>query len=181
MSESHGNGADTGVISLADRMYPGGPIEGPGDGRQRELIESGVAKPAASLLADQRSSPRGPEQRAEPAFDPAKLQGYEGVDPAITQDLGRIGISQRQATELRPIYERAVKDDMQRFARQLNEGSEQLSRELNPEDLATAKALIADPQMTPAALRPWLEEWGSHPDLVRMLVRWARAIRNGRY
>jgi hypothetical protein len=161
-------------------MYPGGPIEGPGDGRQRELIEAGRAKPAVSLLADERSSPQGNEQRAEPPFDPAKLPGYEGVDPTITQDLGRIGISERQAAELRPIYERAVQDDLQRYASSLEQNVERLQRELDPQDVRMVRELINDERLTPAPMREWLRVWGNHPEIATMLSRWAAAIRDGR-
>ena len=181
MSETRGNGADNSTITLADRLYPGGPIDGPGDGRQRELINEGVAKPAVSLFADERAAPRGNEQRAEPAFDPATVQGYEGVDPAILQDLGRTGISQRQATQLRPIYERAVQDDLQRYARSLEPNVERLQRELDPQDVQTVTELINNPELTSPTMKAWVLRWSGHEELTHMLVRWARAIRTGRY
>jgi hypothetical protein len=181
VSGEHGNGAAP--PSAAERMYgPDGPISGgPSDSRTRELIESGIAKPAVSLFGDQRTPARPSPHANEPAFDPAKLPGYEGVDPAITQDLGRIGISERQATELRPIYERAVKDDMQRYASSLEQNVGRLQRELPAEDLRTVSELINDPQMTPPEMAEWLRTWGNHEGIATMLTRWARAIRNGRY
>jgi hypothetical protein len=155
----------------------------------RALQQSGVAKPAVSLFGDERSSARGPNPgdpgsssgRNEPAFDPAKLQGYEGVDPAILRDLTRIGVSQRQGTELRPIYERAVKDDLQRYARSLEANADRLARELPAEGVEAARAMIHDDSMTPPELRPWLLQWSAHPALARLLVNWASAASRGRY
>jgi hypothetical protein len=188
MSETRGNGADTNVISLADRMYPGGPWrDGPNlgpEGRAREVIKNGIAKSAVSLFADERSSPRAPnlgESRNEPAFDPATLPGYEGVDPAITQDLGRIGINERQATELRPIYERAVQDDMQRYASSLEQNVGRLQRELDPRDVQTVSELVNDERLTPPEMATWLRTWGNHEGVARMLTAWVRALRTGRY
>jgi hypothetical protein len=180
MSENHGGNGAAPPPSLAERMYPNGPISGgPSDPRTREIIDSGIAKPARSLFADERT-PARPEQN-EPGFDPAKLPGYEGVDPAILQDLGRTGISQRQGTELRPIYERAVKDDIQRYARSLEQNFDRLQRELPAEDVRMVRELINDQRLTPPEMATWLRTWSNHEGLAHMLTAWVRAIRNGRY
>jgi len=180
MSENRGNGADASVISLADRLYPGGPIEGgPSDERVKALINEGVAKPANSLFRDEPTRPSPAGQERGPSFDVARLPtGFDG-DPQTLQSFGaaarEIGLDQQQGDGLVRWYQENEKD----YARRLADGAEQLSRELDPEHLATAKALIADPQITPPALRPWIETWGSHPLLAQWIVNLAGMIRNG--
>jgi hypothetical protein len=89
-------------------------------------------------------------------------------------------LDQRGGERLLEMRSRAVKASEAAYARQLADGVDQLTRELHPEHVATARALIADPAMTPLELRPWLETWGNHPLVVRLLANWVGAIRNGR-
>ena len=184
MSETRGNGADNSTITLADRLYPGGPIDGPGDGRQRELINEGVAKPAVSLFADERAAPRGDEQRAEPAFDPAKLEGYQNADPIMKsaiEQLGRIGVTERQAPQLAQLYDQTVKANEEAHVRSLQANAERLARELPAEDIQMVRELINDPNLTPEPMKDWVLRWGNDEAVATMLARWARAIRTGRY
>jgi hypothetical protein len=190
MSETRGNGADTAVISLADRLYPGGPISGPGDSRAREIIDGGQARPdprfvdepgKAGQLFGSAERSRGPE----PTFDPSRYtapEGYEAHPQMMREFAGlakEVGLSHRGGERMLELFTRATDFNNEAYARRLADGAEQLSRELDPEHLATAKALIADPQITPPALRPWIETWGSHPLLAKWIVNLAGMIRNG--
>ena len=72
--------------SAAEALYgPNGPIsDGPGLGRQREVIESGFARPDPRFADERQPSPSQPAARPGPAFDAARY-----TVPAGTQlDLG---------------------------------------------------------------------------------------------
>jgi hypothetical protein len=90
-------------------------------------------------------------------------------------------LSHRGGERMLELFTRAQEADKQAYARRLADGVEELQRELHPEHLATARALINDPEMTPPEMREWLATWGSHPAVARMLVAWAGTIRRGRY
>jgi hypothetical protein len=178
MSE-HGNGAPP--PSAAEALYgPDGPVTGgPNFSPQRELIESGIAKRAVSPFAEERPASR-PGQGTGPAFDAARVAD-RNLDPAMVAELGTLGLSQTQGDKLLDLHVRASRAAEEHYSRQLNEGSERLAQELHPQDVATVRELIADPALTPASMKAWVERWGSHPDVAHMLTAWARAIRNGRY
>ena len=178
--------------SAAEALYPGGPInDGPGLGRTKELIESGIAKPAASPFAEERPSPRterGTERRGEPTpFDANRYQPPEGYQahPELMREFAGLAreerLSHRGGERMLELFTRAQEADKQAYAQRLAAGVEELQRELHPEHLATARALINDPEMTPPEMRQWLATWGSHPAVARMLTAWAGAIRRGRY
>jgi hypothetical protein len=114
MSEDRGNGAAPPATSAAERMYgPNGPWrEGPNlapEGRAREVIESGIAKPAASPFADERASP------GSPPFDAARYRAPDGSSPdqALMGEFSTAaraaGLSQRDAESLLGLHDKALK------------------------------------------------------------------------
>jgi len=176
--------------SAAEALYPGGPINDGPDGRVREIIDAGIARPDPRFL-DGRAPPsrpeRGTERRAEPAFDPSRYQAPDGYEthPELMREFSGLarefGLSQRNAERALDFYRRSVEATEESYARQLAGNTERLSRELPAEDVRTVQELINDPALTPAPMKDWILRWGSHPDVAHMLTRWSRAIRNGRY
>jgi hypothetical protein len=109
-------------------MYgPDGPIsDGPGSGRVREIIESGIAKPA-SPFADERPPSRGPggsphaaspeSARNGPAFDAARYSGAGDLDPALMGEFTSLArnMSQDQGARLLDLHRKAVGADRARL------------------------------------------------------------------
>jgi hypothetical protein len=191
MSEDRGNGAAP-PSSAAEAMYgPSGPIsDGPSSERVRSIIEQGIAKPDPRFAGPREGGERSPfrqEGRSEPAFDSARYRAADGTsfDPTLMGEFSgtarELGISQRGGERLLEMHSRAIREGEQRYAEQLDRDSERLARSLPAEDIASVKELISDPQLTPPEMKQWVEKWGSHPAVARMLTAWARAIRNGRY
>jgi hypothetical protein len=170
--------------SAAEAMYGrDGPInDGPAGERTRALIEQGIAHPDERYA---RESPPARQEARGPTFDSARYPGRDQLDPGMTGEFSAVarelGLTQRGGERLLEMHSRAVKASEEAYARRLAEGSDQLARELNPEHVQIARDLIADERMTPKELRPWLETWGNHPLIARLLVNWAAAIRGGRH
>jgi hypothetical protein len=167
-----------------------GPIsDGPAGERTKALIESGRAQPDPRFL-DERAPPsqpeRGPERRAEPAFDPSRYQvpdGYEAHPELMREFSGlarEFGLSQKNGERALDFYRRATEASEEHYARQLAGNTERLARELPPEDVRMVQELINDPALTPAPMRDWILRWGSHEAVATMLTKWAAAIRDGR-
>jgi hypothetical protein len=178
--------------SIAEALYPGGPIDGgPSNPRTREVIESGFAK-SDPRFADERPPtrheggplPHAPKARTGPAFDAARVQARDQYDPGLMGEFGtaarEFGLDQRGGERLLEMHSRASKAAEEHYARSLAEGVDSLQRELHPEHLTAARELINDERYTPREMREWLQTWGNHPAVARMLTNWAAAIRSSR-
>jgi hypothetical protein len=190
--------------SLADAMYPGGPIsDGPSDARARALIDSGIAKPAEpdvpTSLPPRNDPPRNDPPRnapptapqrlwgqPDPTFDATRYAAPEGqsVDPALMGEFGsaakELGLNQTGGERLLALHQKATTAATEAYANRLAAGAEDLVKTLNPDHVEVVKELLADERLTPPEMRQWVEQWGNHPGLARMLTAWAGAIRNGR-
>jgi hypothetical protein len=197
MSEDRGNGADTNVISLADRMYPhlrngeSGELGESGYDTARRLQQEGIAKPANSLFGDQNNRPtptdRGRETREGPAFDPRNYtppEGYE-VDPTLMGEFAQMtrefGLDQRAGEKALDFYKRSIETGEQRYIQQLEANVGNWAGSLPARDVEAARELLQDPDYTPAELRDWVVAWGSrHPSFAKMLAAWGGAAARGR-
>jgi hypothetical protein len=179
---------DRGVppASIAEGLYgKDGPISGgPADPRTRAVIESGFARPDPRFTDDQARPSSAPERGArEPAFDATRYRSPDGTayDQDLMAELSATGVSRVQGERLIELHGKAVKASEEAYAKSLEQGVDQLTRELHPEHLQAARDLINDERYTPREMREWLGRWGSHPGIARMLVNWAGLIRGGRY
>jgi hypothetical protein len=184
--------------SIADSLYPhlagdgattwAGEHGDVGIDQARRVQMEGFAKPDPRFTEDpsRPATAPAPSARPGPTFDAARYRAPDGAGlaPATMQEFTGLAadlkIDQPGGERLLAFGHRAVKADEERYLERLAEGLPQLERELDPDHVATARALIADERYTPAELRPWIEKWSAHPQLVRMLVNWAGAIANSR-
>jgi hypothetical protein len=174
--------------SAAQALYgEEGPIsDGPG-GRAREVVDAGIARPDPRFVDDRAPPPRQ-EARSGPAFDSARYRPTDSsspIDPGLMGEFSgvaqELNLDQRGGERLLEMHSRAVKASEEAYARRLADNVDRLERELPAEHLRAARELINDENYTPREMREWLGTWGNHPAVAQMLVRWAAAIRNGRY
>jgi hypothetical protein len=133
-------------------MYgPDGPwSDGPNLGRQREIIEAGVAKPPASPFADERGAPRGPESaRNGPAFDAARYDGAADLDPALMSEFSGLArnMSQDQGARLLDLHRKAMDTQHGRLEQAWGEWHAATQRELGqqlPEMVADIRQAIGE-------------------------------------
>jgi hypothetical protein len=105
--------------SAAEALYgPDGPVTGgPNYGRQRELIEGGIAKPDPRWFAEERTSPRSPSTPGSQNFDAARFavpEGYSVNQPAMqefSQLANEFGLNQRQAERALAFHQKIAEAD----------------------------------------------------------------------
>jgi hypothetical protein len=179
MSEDNrGNGADHSAISLAERMYPGGPIGGgPADPRTREAIEAGIARPDPRFVDE-----RAPEGGG-PSFDAARYRAPNGAEydhgmmGEFSSAARELGISQQAGERLLEMHHKAMTAQTAALERQWNDWYAQTQRHYGdrlPEIVHDIKAAIgSDPD---AAEFYRLLEWSGmaySPQVLRVLHRLA--------
>jgi hypothetical protein len=189
---------DTGTSSLASSLYPhlargeDGSLGEAGVDTARRVQMEGIARPAdTSLFGDRTTNgqarptaPSGPTPAA--AFNPNNYAAPEGgpIEPGLlaefTNQAKSLGIGHEGGSKLLDLHHKAMRAELDHYAQRLANDAGQLERTLPAHDLAAARELINDDQMTPPELRPWLATWGNHPLVAQLLTRWASAIRNGR-
>jgi hypothetical protein len=181
MSEDNrGNGADTGVVPLAARMYPhlsrgeSGELGEGGLDQARRMQQEGVAKP----------DPRFPEaarpERSEPAFDAARYRAPDGAAldlgefSAVARDLH---LSQQQAEKLLSLHTKETAAQRNALERQWNDWYRETERHFGdrlPEVVADIKASVGNDRDAAEFYR--LLEWSGmsySPAVLRVLHRLA--------
>ena len=127
--------------SAAEAMYgPDGPVsDGPNFGRQREMIESGIARPDPRFADEEaRPSPIDNRQaRSGPAFDTARVPVSFDADPQMLRSFGTaarsMGLSQSQGQQLLDMHQEAMKGQTAALERQWQGWWETSHRELGGE------------------------------------------------